>query len=196
LLAEQLLPFSGTVWHTPIVPAVCLDFQRRLPQNQRIESKVLYYAKIYCALLPQIRPALTLKRSTHARPSHPSKSRSCQSDDREKVDFVELGWKLSHSNFSEILQQMQHLMQLISESHVSQLLSAHRSVQKEKIMRILVEAQLQERDEIQAAHDEAYKLLNQNHQILRQRYIELCSCLNMYASSALLFEDVYLFNFA
>ena len=63
-------------------------------------------------------------------------------------------------------------------------------------MRILVEAQLQERDEIQAAHDEAYKLLNQNHKILRQRYIELCSCLNMYASSALLFEDVHLFNFA
>jgi hypothetical protein len=105
---------------------------------------------------------------------------------KEKIDYAEMVWKLSHSNFSELLQMMQQLMQLTSESHVNQLLTAHRSVQKEKITRILAEAQLQERDDIQAAHEEAYKLLEQRHRDLRERYIELCSRLNMYASSLFL----------
>jgi hypothetical protein len=115
------------------------------------------------------------------RPSQSSKSGKQQKDVKEKVDNAELDWKLCHSNFAEIILQMQQLMRLISESHVSQQLAAHRCVQKEKIMRILAEAQLQERDEMHAAHAEAYKLLDQRHEDLRERYIELCSSMNMYA---------------
>jgi transcriptional regulatory protein LevR len=94
--------------------------------------------------------------------------------------LAELGWKLAHTQFSDVLQHMQHLMQLVSESHVSQQLAAHRSVQKEKVMRMLVEAQLHERDEMQAAHEEAFMLLDQKYQDIRQRYIDLCSTLHGY----------------
>jgi hypothetical protein len=75
---------------------------------------------------------------------------------------------------------MQHLMQLMSESHVSQQLAALRSVQKEKFMRMMVEAQLHERDEVQAAHAEAFMLLDQKYQDIRKRYIDLCSTLHGY----------------
>ncbi len=89
-----------------------------------------------------------------------------------------MGWKLAHSQFSDVLLQMQRMTNLVSESHVGQLMAANKAVQKEKVLRMLVEAQLHEHGEMQAAHSEAFRLLDQKHQDLRQRYIELCSTLD------------------
>lgn len=88
---------------------------------------------------------------------------------------AEVSWKLSHASFSDILVQVQAMMELISQSHVSQQLAAHRSLQKEKFLRMLVEAQLHEREEMQAADAIAFKLLDEKYQNLRARYIERCS---------------------
>jgi hypothetical protein len=137
----------------------------------------------------------TLALSADWKPNDASRPESHQRDMTENFNNVELGWKLGHFNFSEILQQMQQLMQLTSESHVSQLLAAHRSVQKEKVMRILAEARLQERVDIQTELDDAFKLLDQRHQTLRERYIELCSRLNMYANFSYLQAPLCLFYF-
>jgi hypothetical protein len=82
---------------------------------------------------------------------------------------------------------MQLMIQIITEAHTNQQLAAHRSVQKEKMARMLLEAQLLEREEMQAAHAEAFRVLDQKHQELRQRYVDLCSTLHRFVRVAVKF---------
>ena len=103
-----------------------------------------------------------------------------QSYIKEPFDSAELGWKLAHASFSDVLQRMQLMIQIITEAHTNQQLAAHRSVQKEKMARMLLEAQLLEREEMEAAHAEAFRVLDQKHQELRQRYVDLCSTLDRF----------------
>jgi hypothetical protein len=110
-----------------------------------------------------------------------------QSYTKEPFDSAELGWKLAHASFSDVLQRMQLMIQIITEAHTNQQLAAHRSVQKEKMARMLLEAQLLEREEMQAAHAEAFRVLDQKHQELRQRYVDLCSTLHRFVRVAVKF---------
>jgi hypothetical protein len=124
-------------------------------------------------LLPQHHALIPAQRSVQASAPR-SNSASHRISQKADVD-AEMAWKLTHANFAEILVQLQVMMGLVSQSHVSQQLAAHRSLQKERILRMLVEAQLHEREEMQAADAHAFKLLDEQHQNLRVRYIELCS---------------------
>jgi hypothetical protein len=101
---------------------------------------------------------------------------------RERFDLAEVEWRVVHASFADVLEKMQLMVQLMSESHVSQQLAAHRCVQREKVLRLLVEAQLHEREEMDTAHTKMYKLLDQKHQELRTRYLELTKSPNMYCS--------------
>jgi hypothetical protein len=64
------------------------------------------------------------------------------------------------------------MMQLMTQSHASQLLAAHRAVQKEKVLRLLAEAQLLERGEQYSAQETARTSLLQKHEHLEQRYLK------------------------
>lgn len=119
--------------------------------------------------------------SAQAKSLRPPASASSADYQREAFEHAEVEWRVVHASFAQLLDDMQLMTQLVCESHVSQQLATRRCVQREKVLRLLVEAQLHERDVADAARAATHKLLQHKHQELAQRYLELSEALHTYA---------------
>ena len=124
---------------------------------------------------------LNAARSAQAQSLRPPASTDSANYEREAFEHAEVEWRVVHASFAQLLDGMQLMTQLVCESHVSQQLATRRCVQREKVLRLLVEAQLHEREVTDAARAETHKLLEHKHQELAQRYLELSEALHTYA---------------
>jgi hypothetical protein len=119
--------------------------------------------------------------SAQAKSLRPPASTGSADYEREAFEHAEVEWRVVHASFAQLLENMQLMTQLVCESHVSQQLATRRCVQRETVLRLLVQAQLQEREATDAARAEGHKLLEQKHQELTQRFLELSEALHTYA---------------